>query len=181
LEAVIVTLRNDLQKKDMKQNNTRILENIINNKIPYYERYRLRYNQIHIEKGSSSRMIEKEIEPRIYEKTVRCPSNKEEDMNTQEEYYRDTAPPRRFKSQYKQQKAIKIPQEEEGFIREAPLRISSTPMYQTNFLGSCYNFGHKDVNCRDNTKNIRNDEGYTINSYPRRSHEAQNKSYNRFG
>jgi hypothetical protein len=32
-----------------------------------------------------------------------------------------------------------------------------------------------------NTKNIRNDEGYTINSYPRRSHEAQNRIYNRFG
>jgi hypothetical protein len=57
-------------------------------------------------------------------------------------------------------------------------------MYQTIFLGSyysCYNFGHKVVNCRANTKNKKNDKGYTRNSYPRRSHEAHNISYNKFG
>jgi hypothetical protein len=58
------------------------------------------------------------------------------------------------------------------------------PRYQTIFLGLCYscnNFGHKVVNCRANTKNRRNYEGYTRNGYPRRSHEAQKiKSYNRF-
>jgi len=66
----------------------------------------------------------------------------------------------------------------------APFRIYSTPRYQTIFLGSCYscyNFGHKDVNCRANTKNRSNDESYTRNIYPRISHEAQRRSYNRFG
>jgi hypothetical protein len=38
------------------------------------------------------------------------------------------------------------------------------------------------VNCKaNNTKNRSNIEGYTRNSYPRRSHEAQNRNYNRFG
>jgi hypothetical protein len=36
------------------------------------------------------------------------------------------------------------------------------------------------VNCRANTKNIRNYEGYTRNGYPRRPHEAQSRSYNKF-
>jgi hypothetical protein len=128
-------------------------------------------------------MTEQEAEPRNYAEVVRGPS-KEEDMKTQEEYYRDTAPPRRFRNQYQQQPAIEIPQEEEGFRRVAPFRRYSTPRYQTIFLGSCYscyNFGHKVVNCRANTKNISNDEGYTRNSYPRRSHEAINRSYNKFG
>jgi hypothetical protein len=45
LEAEIVTLRKDLQKKDMQQNNTRILDNIINSQRPYYDRSGLGYNQ----------------------------------------------------------------------------------------------------------------------------------------
>jgi hypothetical protein len=72
-----------------------------------------------------------------------------------------------------------MPQEEEGFRRVAPLRIYSTPMYQTIFLGSCYscyNLGHKDVNFRANTKNRSNDESYTRNIYPRISHEAQRRN-----
>jgi hypothetical protein len=168
----------------MQQNNTRILDNIINSQIPYYDRSGLGYNQMQTEKGSSSKMTEKEAEPRSYAEAIRGPSKKEEDMKTQEEDYRDTAPPRRFRSQYQQQPTIEIPQEEEGFRRETPFRRSSTPRYQTIFLGLCYscnNFGHKVVNCRANTKNISNYEGYTRNSYPRRSHEAQNRSYNRFG
>jgi hypothetical protein len=58
LEAEIVTLRKDLQKKDMQQNNTRILDNIINSQRPYYDRYGLGYNQTQTEKGSSSKMTE---------------------------------------------------------------------------------------------------------------------------
>jgi hypothetical protein len=123
-------------------------------------------------------MIEKEAKPRNCAEAVRGPS-KEENMKTQGEYYRDTAPPRRFRSQ--QHPAIERTQEEEGFRRETPFKRYSIPMYQTIFLGSCYNFGHKYVNCRVNTKNTSNNEGYTRNSYPRRSHEAQNRSYNIFG
>jgi hypothetical protein len=54
LEAEVVTLRKDLQKKDMQQNSTKTLDNIINNQRPYYDRSRLGYNQMQTEKGSSS-------------------------------------------------------------------------------------------------------------------------------
>jgi hypothetical protein len=101
LEENIFTLRKDLQNKDTQQNNTKILDNIINSQIPYYDIYGLGYNQTQIEKGSSSKMIDKEAEPRIYAKAVRGPSKKEEDMKTQEDY-RDTAPPRIFRSRYQQ-------------------------------------------------------------------------------
>jgi hypothetical protein len=63
LEVEIVTLIKYIQKKDMKKNNTSILDNIINNKKPYYYRYGLGYNQMQTEKGSSSRMTEQEAEP----------------------------------------------------------------------------------------------------------------------
>jgi hypothetical protein len=59
LEAEIVTLRKYLQK-DMQQNSTRILENIINSLRPYYNRYGLGYNQMYIKKGSSSKTTEQE-------------------------------------------------------------------------------------------------------------------------
>jgi hypothetical protein len=36
------------------------------------------------------------------------------------------------------------------------------------------------VNCRDNTNNRSNYEGYTGNGYLRRIHEEQRRSYNRF-
>jgi hypothetical protein len=38
LEARIVTLRKDLQKKDIQQNSTKILDDIINNQSPYYDK-----------------------------------------------------------------------------------------------------------------------------------------------
>ena len=56
-------------------------------------------------------MIEKEAKPRNCAEAVRGPS-KEENMKTQGEDYRNTTPPRRFKSQYQQQLAIERPQEE---------------------------------------------------------------------
>jgi hypothetical protein len=65
--------------------------------------------------------------------------------------------------------------EEEGFIRVTPFKRYYTPRYQTIFLGLCYacnNFGHKAVNCRDDSR--------SINSYPRRSSEKQRISYRRF-
>jgi hypothetical protein len=45
LEAEIVTLKKDFQKKDMQQKSTKILDNMINSQIPYYDRSRLGYNQ----------------------------------------------------------------------------------------------------------------------------------------
>jgi hypothetical protein len=128
-------------------------------------------------------MTKQEVEPRSYAKDVKGPS-KEEDMKNQEEDYRENTPPRIFKGQYQQNPSIEIPQEEGGFRRETPFRRSSSPTYQTIFIGSCYscyNFGHNAINCRANTKNISNDEGHTRNNYPRISHEAKNRGYNKSG
>jgi hypothetical protein len=55
LEAEIVTLRNDLQKKNM-QNNSKVLDDIISNKKSHHDKSGLGYNQI--EKGSSSKTTE---------------------------------------------------------------------------------------------------------------------------
>jgi hypothetical protein len=55
-EVEKVTLVKDLQKKEMQQNNTRILDNIINIQIPYNDRSGLGYNKIEKEKYSRSKM-----------------------------------------------------------------------------------------------------------------------------
>jgi hypothetical protein len=96
LEAEIVTLRKYLQKKDMQQNNTKVLDEIISSQRPYHDKYGLGYNQT--EKGSSS----KTTEQRSYAEIVRGSPKKEEGKRNQEEDYRDTAPPRRFRIQNQQ-------------------------------------------------------------------------------
>jgi predicted RNase H-like nuclease (RuvC/YqgF family) len=63
LEAEIVTLRKDLQKKNM-QNNSKVLDDIINSQKPYHDKSGLGYNQT--EKGSSSKETEQETYPKIY-------------------------------------------------------------------------------------------------------------------
>jgi hypothetical protein len=63
LEGEIVTLRKDLQKKNM-QNNSKVLDDIISSQNPYHDKYRLGYNQI--EKGSRSKETEQETYPKIY-------------------------------------------------------------------------------------------------------------------
>jgi predicted RNase H-like nuclease (RuvC/YqgF family) len=55
LEAKIVTLRKDLQKKNM-QNNSKVLNDIINSQKPHHDKSRLEYNQT--ENGSSSKTTE---------------------------------------------------------------------------------------------------------------------------
>ena len=52
LEAKIVTLRKDLQNKNM-QNNSKILDDIISSQRPNHDKSGLRYN--HTEKDSSSK------------------------------------------------------------------------------------------------------------------------------
>jgi chromosome segregation ATPase len=52
LEAEIVTLRKDLQKKNM-QNKSKVLDEIISNQNPHHNKSRLGYNQT--ENGSSSK------------------------------------------------------------------------------------------------------------------------------
>jgi peptide methionine sulfoxide reductase MsrB len=76
-----------------------------------------------------------------------------------------------------------MPQEEEGFVRAPPFRISSTHRYQTTFFGLCYacnNFGHKVVKYRANNMNNSNFESHTQRGYSRRPSETQRISYNMF-
>jgi hypothetical protein len=172
LEVEIVTLRKDLQEKNM-QNNSKVLDNIINSQNSHHEKSVLGYNQT--KKGSNSKKTEKETYPKSYAETIKG------DMKTYKEDYKDTPPPRRFR--FQNQRPTDRPQEEEGFRRENPFRRSSTPRYQTIFFGLCYacnNFGHKYMNCRDNNRNINNFEIHTQKGYLRRPNETQRRSYNKF-
>jgi hypothetical protein len=177
LEAHIVTLRKDIQKKNM-QNSSQVLDDIINSQKSYLDKSRPGYNQT--EKGSSSKTTEKETNPKSYAETIKG------DKMIYKEDYMDT-PPRRFKFQNQQQ--IDRPQEEEGFIRappfirEPPFIRSSTTRYQTIFFGLCYacnNFGHKVVNCIANNRNNNYFESHTQRGYSRIPSETQRRSYNKF-
>jgi hypothetical protein len=172
LEAEIVTLRKDIQKKNM-QNSSKVLDDIISSQKSHLDKTGLGYNQT--EKGSSSKTTEQETYPKIYAETIKG------DRRIYKEDYRDTPPLRRVRFQ-NQQPTDRI-QEEEGFIRAPPFRRSSTPRYQTIFFGLCYacnNFGHKVVNCRANNRNNNNFESHTQRGYSRRPSETQRRSYNRF-
>ena len=87
LEAKIVTLRKDIQKKNM-QNNSKVLDEIINSKKYHHDKSRLGYNQT--EKWSSSKTTEKETYPKIFVETING------DMKIYKEDYRDTPPLRSF-------------------------------------------------------------------------------------
>jgi hypothetical protein len=118
LEEEIVTLRKDIQKKNM-QNNSKILDDIINSQKSYLDKSGLGYNQT--EKGSSYKTTEQERNPKCYAETIKG------DRKIYKEDHRDTSPPRRFRFQNQQQ--TYRPQEEDGFIRAPSFRRSSTPMY----------------------------------------------------
>src|SRR3984957_21135792 len=68
LEAKIVTLRKNIQKKNM-QNSSKVLDDIINSKKSHLDKFRLGYNQT--EKGSSSKTTEHEMNPKSYEATIK--------------------------------------------------------------------------------------------------------------
>jgi hypothetical protein len=118
LEAEVVTLRKDIQKKNM-QNSSKVMDNIINSKKSHLDKSGLGYNQT--EKGSSSKTTEQETNPKSYAETIK------EDRKIYKEDYRETPPPRRFRFQNQQQ--TNRPQEEEGFIRAPPFRRSSIYLY----------------------------------------------------
>ena len=88
LEVEIVTLRKDIQKKNM-QNSSKVLDDIINSKKSHLDKFGLGYNQT--KNGSSSKTIEKETNPKSYVETIK------DDRNIYKEDYRDTPPPRRFR------------------------------------------------------------------------------------
>jgi transposase InsO family protein len=174
LEAKIVTLRKDLQKKNM-QNNSKVLNDIINSQKPHHDKSGLGYNQT--EKGSSSKTTKQETYPKIYAETIKG------DRKVYKENYRTLLHREDSDFRINDRQKIDRPQEEEGFIRVPPFRRSSTPRYQTIFFGLCYacnNFGHKVVNCRANNRNINNFESHTQKGYPRRPSETQRRSYNMF-
>jgi hypothetical protein len=87
LEAEIVTIRKDIQKKNM-QNSSKVLDDIISSKKSYLDKSRLGYNQT--KKGSSSKTTEQETNPKSYAKTIKG------DKKIYKEYYKDTPPLRRF-------------------------------------------------------------------------------------
>jgi hypothetical protein len=93
LEAEIFTLRKDIQKKNM-HNISKVLDDIISSQKSYLDKSRLGYNQI--EKGSSSKIIEQETNPKSYAETIKGYKK------IYKEDYRDTPPPRRFRFQNQQ-------------------------------------------------------------------------------
>jgi hypothetical protein len=93
LEAEVVTLRNDIQKKNM-QNSSKVLDDIISSQKYHLDKSGLGYNQT--EKGSSSKTTEQETNPKSYAETIK------EDRKIYKEDYRDTPPPRRFRFQNQQ-------------------------------------------------------------------------------
>jgi hypothetical protein len=88
LEADIVTLRKDIQKKNM-QNNSKFLNDIISSQRPNHDKSRLGYDQI--EKGSISKTTEQETYLKFYAETNKG------DRKVYRENYRDTPPPKRFR------------------------------------------------------------------------------------
>jgi rubrerythrin len=53
LEEKIVTLRRDIQKKNM-QNNSKVLDDIINSQKSHHDKFRLGYNQTQKESSSKT-------------------------------------------------------------------------------------------------------------------------------
>jgi hypothetical protein len=92
LEAEIVTLRKDIQKKNM-QNNSKVLDEIISSQQPHHGKSGLGYNQT--KNGSIFKTTEQETYPKNYAETIK------EDRKTYKEDYRDTPPLRRFTFQNK--------------------------------------------------------------------------------
>ena len=88
MEVEIVTLRNDLQKKNM-QNNSKVLNEIISDQKPQQDKFVLGYNQT--ENGSNSKTTEQETYPKSYAETIKG------DRKVYKENYKDTPPPRRFR------------------------------------------------------------------------------------
>jgi hypothetical protein len=68
LEAEIVTLRKDIQNKNM-QNSSKVLDDIISSQNSHLDKFGLGYNQK--KKGSSSKTTEKETNPKSYAETIK--------------------------------------------------------------------------------------------------------------
>jgi hypothetical protein len=80
LEGEIISLRKELQNNEIQLNfgnSTKIMDEIIYNQKPFYEKFRLGYKQNNIGEGSSSMMTGNEAEQRIYADTIKGSIKKE--------------------------------------------------------------------------------------------------------
>jgi predicted RNase H-like nuclease (RuvC/YqgF family) len=93
LEAEVVTLRKDIQKKNM-HNSSKLLDDIINSQKSHLDKSGLGYNQT--KNGSSSKTTKQETNPKSYAET------RKEGKKIYKEDYRDTPPQRRFRFQNQQ-------------------------------------------------------------------------------
>jgi hypothetical protein len=93
LEVEIVTLRKDIQKKNM-QNSSKVLNEIISSQKYHLDKSGLGYNQT--KKGSRSKTTKKETNTKRYAETIK------EDRKIYKEDYTSTLPPRRFRFQNQQ-------------------------------------------------------------------------------
>jgi hypothetical protein len=123
LEAEIVTLRKDLQKKNM-QNNSKVLNDIISSQKPHHDKSGIGYNQT--EKGSRSKTTEQETYPKSYAQTIKG------DRKVYKENYRDTPPLRRFIFQNQRPTKMDRPQKEE--------RIHKSTSFQKIFNSQVSNY-----------------------------------------
>jgi hypothetical protein len=81
LEAEIASLGKELHKEDIQLNfgnSTKIVDEIICNKKPFYDKYRLGYKQNNIDEGSSSMMTRNKVDQISYANTINDSINKEE-------------------------------------------------------------------------------------------------------
>jgi hypothetical protein len=79
MEDEIVSLIKELQKKDIQLNfcnSTKILDELICNKKPFYEKSRLGFKQNNNDEGSRSMMTRNEKYQRIYADTIKDSINK---------------------------------------------------------------------------------------------------------
>jgi hypothetical protein len=87
LEAEIVTLRKDLQNKNM-QKKSKVLDDIISSQKFHHDKSKLRYNQT--EKGSTPKKKNEKYTQKVNVEKIK------ENKKTYKEDYRDTPPSRRF-------------------------------------------------------------------------------------
>jgi hypothetical protein len=81
VEVEIVSLRKALQKKDIQLifgNSTKMLDEIICDQKPFYEKHVIGYKQTNNDEGSSSMMTRNEEEKRSYAYTIKGSIKKEE-------------------------------------------------------------------------------------------------------
>ena len=101
------------------QNSSKVLDDIISSQKSHLDKTGFGYTKT--EKGSISKTTEQETYPKSYAETIKG------DRTIDKEDYRDTPPSRRFI--FRNHQSTDRPQEEEGFIKAPPFRISSTPRY----------------------------------------------------